>query len=250
MTAQTPSDLRLHAIIDPYCGWCYAAAPLLDIAQSMPHVELTLHGGGMLTGTNVVHVSPQFRAYVMQHDQRIAKITGQPFGDAYYNGLLHDSEAVLNSMQPTTAMLAAQALGGYGLDMLHREQKALYVEGLHISKEHVLTQLAQDIGLNAQQFTAAYQQLAGNETQDHIEQSRALLLKVGGQGFPTLALETPDADWAVVDLGSFLGRPQEWKKHLQTLLHEQGHDIIELDETSPAQTACPIDGCALPRTTN
>ena len=37
MAAVTPTDAPvLHAIYDPLCGWCYAAAPLLAAAREVP----------------------------------------------------------------------------------------------------------------------------------------------------------------------------------------------------------------------
>ena len=49
-TAQPP--FVLHYIFDPLCGWCYAAAPLVKAARSVPGVTLQWHGGGMLTGAH------------------------------------------------------------------------------------------------------------------------------------------------------------------------------------------------------
>ncbi|MGL6011675.1 MAG: DsbA family protein, partial [Shewanella oncorhynchi] len=48
-SAQAAKERTLHAIIDPLCGWCYAAAPLLD-AAAKAGFTIKLHGGGMLTG--------------------------------------------------------------------------------------------------------------------------------------------------------------------------------------------------------
>lgn len=141
------SAATLHYIFDPLCGWCYAAAPLLQAASTLPGLAIALHGGGMLAGSNRRPVTPQWRAHVLPHDQRIAALSGQPFGDAYFDGLLRDSGAVLDSAPPTTAILAAEALAGRGLQMLARQQRAHYVEGRRIADASVLQALAADIGL-------------------------------------------------------------------------------------------------------
>lgn len=210
----TRPPLTLHAIIDPYCSWCYAAAPLLNTARVMSQIKVTLHAGGMLVDETRVRISPTFRTFVMQHGERVTRITKQPFGKAYYNGLLCDSSAVLDSLPPTTAILAVQALGSDGLDMLHLEQQAHHVDGLRIAEFHVLAQLAQELGLDEQAFAATYQKLEGKPTRKHIAQSRELLNKIGSQGFPTLALESCDGHWKHIDLGIYLGQTSLWKQYL------------------------------------
>jgi hypothetical protein len=83
----TSDTATLHYIFDPMCGWCYAAAPLVDAARSVPGLKVEFHGGGMMTGANRRAITPQWREYVMPHDRRIAELTGQPFSEAYFEGL-------------------------------------------------------------------------------------------------------------------------------------------------------------------
>lgn len=99
--------LTLHYLFDPLCGWCYGAAPLLAAAAGVPGLEIELHGGGMFTGSNRREINSQWRSYVLPHDRRIAELSGQPFGDGYFNGLLNDQGAVLDSEPPISAILAA-----------------------------------------------------------------------------------------------------------------------------------------------
>ena len=208
----------LHYIFDPLCGWCYAAAPLVEAARDVPGLHVQFHGGGMMTGANRRAITPQWRDYVMPHDRRIAEMTGQPFGDAYFDGLLRDQGAVMDSAPPTTAVLAAEALAGRGLDMVHRLQRAHYVEGQRIAEAAVLHALAADIGLDATAFAQAFERLAGAPTQAHIADSRQWLARAGGQGFPTLALQRADGSLVPLDIGPWLGRPAPWRAHLQASL--------------------------------
>lgn len=108
------STATLHYIFDPLCAWCYGAAPLIRAAQNLPGLRIALHAGGMMAGDNRRNIDDEWRRHVLPHDKRIAQLTGQPFGEAYFNGLLHDTTAVLDSEQPITAILAAEALGGHG----------------------------------------------------------------------------------------------------------------------------------------
>ncbi|HXE38725.1 MAG TPA: DsbA family protein, partial [Azonexus sp.] len=202
----------LHYIYDPFCGWCYAAAPLVRAARQVLAVQA--HGGGMMAGSRRQTVSPQLRDYVMPHDRRIAELTGQPFGDAYFNGLLLDQGAVLDSAPPIAAMLAAERLGGRGLDLLSRLQTAHYVEGRRIAEIPVLIELAGTIGLEPAAFGAALEATQGEATLAHIEESRRRLAEVGGSGFPTFVLEK-DGSRGMLDISAYLGRPEAWQAFLE-----------------------------------
>lgn len=213
MAAVTP--VELHYIFDPLCGWCYGAAPLVRAARGLPGLQLRLHGGGMMVGAGRQRVTAQLRDYVAVHDQRIAQLTGQPFGAAYTDGLLRDDAAVLDSEPPTTAVLAAEDCGGRGADLLHRLQQAHYVEGRRIADPSVLQALAAELGLDAQAFAAAYERLAGDATHAHIADSRRWLARAGGHGFPTFALARADGTLHLQDIGPWLGRPDGWREHLR-----------------------------------
>ena len=215
----------LHYIFDPLCGWCYAAAPLIDAARNQSALAIVLHGGGMLTGSNRRQITAQWRDYVVPHDRRIAQLSGQPFGERYFEDLLRDTTAVLDSEPPTTAILAAEEISGYGLDMLHRVQHAHYAEGRRIADHDVLSELANEIGLDASTFSASVARLAGSATEAHFRDSRACLARTGGQSFPTLALEQPDGRLARIDLGEWLGRPADFAAALRDALLTPSDEI-------------------------
>jgi len=219
----------LHYIYDPLCGWCYGAKPLVQAAQAV--LPVIAHGGGMMTGVNRQKVSPQLRSYVMPHDRRIAEYSGQPFGEAYFEGLLRDQSAVFDSAPPIAAVLAAEQMGGRGLELLGRLQNAHYMEGRRIADESVLFELAHGMGLDRQTFERAFR---AADTEGHISNSRAFLAKVGGQGFPTLVLEDND-QFTLIDIGPWLGKPQAFAQWLSQSLPDQG--------ASNSVAACGLEGC-------
>jgi putative protein-disulfide isomerase len=230
------SDATLHYIYDPLCGWCYGAAPLVSAARKV--VAVHAHGGGMMAGRNRQHVSPQLRDFVTPHDRHIAQLTGQPFGEAYFEGLLRDETALFDSEPPITAVLAADAVAGQGLDLLARLQRAHYVEGRRIADALVLHELATEIGLEREAFARAFEQARGKPTQAHIAASRALLARVGGGGFPTFALER-EGRLEIVDIGPHLGHSDTWNAWL--CAYPPGAT------TSSTERAfdCSLDGCAI-----
>lgn len=199
----------LHYIYDPLCGWCYGAAPLVRAVRDLPGVTIALHGGAMFSGANRQPVTEQLRNYVVQHDRRISALSGQTFGQDYFDILLRDHTAVFDSDPPIAAILAAQALDGNGLDMLARVQTAHYIDGRRVSDRAVLVALAQEIGLDTaafeREFDAAVPRVA-----THARESNTLLRSVGGGGYPTFALER-DGAMRLLSPGPHLGKPQAWR---------------------------------------
>lgn len=219
----------LHAIIDPLCGWCYAAAPLLD-AAAKAGFSIKLHGGGMLTGSRRKQIDANWRDYVMPHDLRISELTGQPFGENYFNGLLRDTRVVLDSAPPIKAMLAVDALGGDSLAYLHSVQLAHYRDGHCASDEGNLTRLATAQGFSSNDFAAQYGQ-AEDKLDEHIIESRALLNQIGAQGFPSMAIEADNGTIIAININRFYGQPEQWLSYLKELMPLQpstGEKIAEV----------------------
>jgi putative protein-disulfide isomerase len=186
---------------------------LLQAAAAQNGIRIELHAGGMMMGPRRQPVTPALRRFVLPHDRRIAELTGQPFADAYSNGLLNDAAAVFDSEPPITAILAA-SLVDQGIQMLDRIQRAHFIEGRHISDPAVLEALAADLSFDHDQFVQAFAQCSGAITQQHVEHSRALLHQAGGAGFPTFAYETNGA-WTIFDSARFLGHVPEWTQALK-----------------------------------
>jgi len=203
----------LHYIFDPLCGWCYGAAPLIEAACKVNGLDIALHAGGLMTGSDRQPVTEGLRRYVMEHDQRIGALTGQPFGDAYLNGLLRDTGAVLDSEPPIGAILAADLLGGRGLDMLERIQKAHFVEGRRVADRGVLVGLAADIGLPGATFKPMLEKVAGPTVAKHIAASRDLLRRVGGQGFPIFVFDA-GRGLLTLDAARHFGHVFAWQQTL------------------------------------
>lgn len=229
------STNTLHYVFDPLCGWCYAASPLIAAARA--RLPLRLHAGGMMVGYQRQPVTPQLREYVLGHDERIAQLTGQPFGDRYRNGLLRDAGAVFDSEPPITAILAAEALAGRGLDLLQRMQRAHYVEGRRIADAAVLAELAADIGIEPAEFAWRFDGLRGAATAEHIARSRALLAQAGGQGFPTFVLEEGGA-LRLIDISPFIGQVDRWRDWLDR--------NVEAAMPAAESMMCTPESCGMP----
>lgn len=216
--------LTLHYLFDPLCGWCYAAAPLVRAARSVAGLQLRWHMGGLLTGERRLPLNAEWRAHITEADDRIALMTGQPFGAAYRGGLLQQNGLVLDSGPPSAAILAAEQLDGRGLDMLAAQQNAYYVRGQPIMDEAVLQALAGELGLDGPRFAAVLQRVQQHELQAHVDGTRALMQQLGARGFPTLAIETPGAEQAMrlIDVTPWLGQAPAWLQALREVASQQG----------------------------
>jgi putative protein-disulfide isomerase len=211
------SKAVLHYIYDPLCGWCYGSSPLVQAAREVQGLSLVLHGGGMMAGSGRQQGSEQLRGFVVQHARRIVALTGQSFTEAYTDGLVRDPTFVFDSEPPTTAILAVHAAAGCGPDMLARIFEAEYVEGRRITEWAVLAELAADLGVTRKVFDEHFARLSGVVVQAHIAESRRLLARVGGHGFPTFALESEGA-LEMLDHSRWLGDPQGWQRALEARL--------------------------------
>lgn len=210
------SETTLHYVYDPFCGWCYGAAPLISAAATLDKLDIKLHSGGMLTGSEVKLMSEDWREFVIPHEQRITALSGQKFGSAYQEQAQFDYSIVLDSAPPTAAMLAAQSVAGKGLSMLKRLQTAYYVEGQAIADTKVIQHIAQELGLDLAAFDPAYEQALA-EISKHFQQSGELLQMLGGRGYPTLALEQ-NGKFTLFPLGQFLGKPELFRDTVAELV--------------------------------
>lgn len=208
------NDTTLHYVYDPLCGWCYGAAPLLQAAAGIPDLRIALHAGGLWMGARRQRMGQALRDYVRPHDERIHALTGQPFGKPYFDDLLLDESRLLDSEPPIRAILAVTALGGDGLDLLHRIQSAHYRDGQWVGALTHLARLAQEQGVQPEAFALACQQvdLAG-----HLAQSQGWLQRLGGQGYPTLGLMRGE-HLLPVSVSPFLGEPNAFADHLASLI--------------------------------
>ncbi|WP_339010328.1 DsbA family protein [Aeromonas popoffii] len=208
------NETSLHYVYDPLCGWCYGAAPLLQAAAGISGLHIELHAGGLWLGERRQPMGQALRDYVRPHDERIQALTGQPFGEHYFNELLLRDGLLLDSEQPIRAILAMPALGGKGLTLLHRIQQSHYRDGIWIGSLEHLSSLAAEQGIDAAVFADAYQNvdLAG-----HLADSQRWMRRLGGQGYPTLGLVQGDKV-TPLSASSFLGEPAAFARQIQAVM--------------------------------
>ncbi|MBB1439044.1 DsbA family protein [Shewanella sp. SG41-4] len=200
----------LHFIMDPQCGWCYAAAPLLDALTQLTNIEIKMHGGGLFSGAKKGSLSVSFHQRIKEMDNRITALTGQVFSQTYYSILLEDKQRIVDSDTPIAALLAAESLGINPLSMLHKMQIAQFVDGYSQSNIKNLTSIANELGLSSNGFISAFDAFNGEKTQQHIRQAGHMLDLVGSSGFPTFAFEHSDGAFTKLDHSRYYGQTGQW----------------------------------------
>jgi|GEM_PF-5325515 len=73
--------------------------------------------------------------------------------------------------------------------MLKALQRAHYRNGLRIVETPTIMEVAQSIGLNADQFAGAFETVSKRELAGHLESTHELMRKIDAYGFPTFVAQ-------------------------------------------------------------
>jgi putative protein-disulfide isomerase len=208
----------LHYIYDPLCGWCYAGAPLLDtLINHYPDMPIFMHAGGLFFQQPITEDIEQ---HIREHDARIHKLSGQPFGDNYLYGLLNDDATLLDSPRVIPAMLAMEKLDKTTcVPMLKAIQDAHYVDGLKVVEREVLAELANKLGQATRSFLRAYDEFLGAPTDAHMAATRKLMTQMGEPGFPAFVIQEGE-QMRLFDHNALYGKPQEFIRLLKDFLNQ------------------------------
>ncbi len=212
------SVATLHSIHNPLCGWCCAAQPLVGAALAQLGGRLALHltGGGLFG--EPLGVDEALAQHIVRSDERIAQLSGQPFGEAYRQGLLANDGTLLYSLPQIAAVPAAESLDATKADpMLAAIQNAHYQRGLRVAEPAVLAEPAEETGLAGAPFAQALARAEGHAMFEHVQASRRLLDEAGGHGFPTLLLQT-DGRRALLAPHHYYGRTEAFVQMLAAQL--------------------------------
>lgn len=186
MTAPT----RLIYLFDPQCGWCYGAAPAVEGLLERAEHDVQLVPTGLFAGEGAFTMNDGFAAHAWAADQRIARLTGQPFSDAYRDGVLGNREWRLDSGPATLALTAVRLTDpAREFAALHALQRARYVEGRNNADSNVVASVLESLGLTdaARRFRAPDDELIASN-QARIAEGKAWMRRVGANGVPTLVI--------------------------------------------------------------
>ncbi|MBB5944021.1 DsbA family protein [Xanthomonas sp. 3307] len=183
--------MRLTYLFDPLCGWCYGAIPALDQLAQVPGVTVRLAPTGLFAGENARPMEASFAVYAWQNDQRIARLTGQAFSEAYRSQVLGATGTLFDSAPATLGVIAV------GMTAPEREREALktlqrarYVDGRNTSDRVVVAEVLSGAG-----FADAAQRVVSPDAdmlgayRASIDAARGEMARFGAQGVPTLVVD-------------------------------------------------------------
>ena len=187
--AATVSNSDVTYLFDPLCGWCYGATPMLD-RLSAGGARIELLPTGLFSEAGARPMDEGFAAHAWTNDQRIERLTGQAFTQAYRNNVLNVRGTLLDSH---AAALGISAAGledpSRRLTALKAIQRARYVDGRDIVTVEGVAAVLADAGMAdaavmlkkpSEPLLAAYRELVGR--------GRTLFQRLHANGVPSLAV--------------------------------------------------------------
>jgi putative protein-disulfide isomerase len=180
----------LHFIYfaDPMCSWCWGFSPVVEALRERTAeiLPIRLVMGGLRPG-NSTPMEERARRNLVGHWREIHTLTGQPFGE----GLIDLDDFVYDTDPAARAVvLARRTSTDKAIDYLARIQHAFYAEGLDVTKNGVLVDLAVELGFDRKAFAAG---LDEEDLKSETWRDYALSQRAGVTGFPTLIVG-PNAD--------------------------------------------------------
>ncbi|MEP7297503.1 MAG: DsbA family protein [Burkholderiales bacterium] len=177
-------------LFDPLCGWCYGASPTIERLGGRDDIRLELAPTGLFSGRGARTMDSTFAAYAWSNDERIERLTGQRFTEAYRTQVLNMPGGRFDSTTATLALTAvAMTAPEHELATLKALQEARYVHALDTSAVPVAAQLLRDAGLSAaaERLLATDAELLAANL-DRIRKAQGLMQTFGAQGVPAMVV--------------------------------------------------------------
>lgn len=182
----------LYYLYDPLCGWCYGATPAVSDLLGASGFAVELLPTGLFSSEGARPMDDHFAAYAWSNDQRIERLTGQRFTEAYRQYVLNDRQQLFDSGPSTVALTAVSLFDPAGeLEALKAIQHARYVEGSDVTSLTMLADLVASLGFEQAATKVVHPDanlLAA--TQARIDQAQTLMQEVNARGVPTLIAES------------------------------------------------------------
>ncbi|MBN8941824.1 MAG: DsbA family protein [Rhizobiales bacterium] len=182
--------MRVTYLFDPLCGWCYGASPMMRRLDQAPGVTVELAPTGLFSDDGARPMDRDFAAYAWSNDQRIERLSGQRFTEAYRTKVL-DAAGQMFDSGPATLALTAVALTRPDAELaaLQAIQEARYVDGRDIVSIAGLADILRETGLDAAaDLLAAPDDALVAANRARINRARQVMGAFGARGVPALVV--------------------------------------------------------------
>jgi len=183
MSTEVVKNSILFYIHDPMCSWCWAFRPTwLEIQQQLVgKIAVAYLAGGLAPDSD--KVMPQ----AMQADiQGYWHTIQQRVPNTEFNFDFWDNNTPRRATYAACRASIAARRQHAEKEMIVAIQQAYYLKAQNPSDDAVLIQLAEELGLNVDQFT---QRLNHPETQQRLLAEIRYAQHLGAQGFPSLIFQ-------------------------------------------------------------
>ncbi len=192
MVEKEMPTLKLHYILDPMCSWCYGFSRTMDTVLSQLPDNISLHYvmGGLAPDSNEP-MPQEMQQYVQNAWKAVSKRTGAEVNFDFWTR----GRPKRSTYPSCRAVIAAGLQNREQIPaMIKAIQTAYYRQARNPSNNDTLIQLAGEIGLNPDQFTA---DLTSNRVEHLLLADFNFKNRLGVQGFPTLILEKEEKFYAL-----------------------------------------------------
>jgi len=185
--------MKEYAIIyiyDALCGWCYGFSPVMQQLKEnyKDDMEFTVLSGGMIGGERVGPIG-EVAGYISEAYKTVEERTGVKFGEDFLE-LLQEGKAIFNSVPPSVALTVFKAQKPQeALEFAGRLQRAIYHEGIEPENVAAYGKMAEEFGLNAEEFVAAMQ---SEEFKQATLQEFQQVAQWEIKGFPSVIMATQE----------------------------------------------------------
>jgi putative protein-disulfide isomerase len=191
---------------DPLCGWCYGFIPALQaLKRDRPDIEVQLKMGGLVTGERI-RPYKEIADYIKGASTRMASVTGQHLGQAFFERILLRDDILISSYVPCAAVLQMrQTHPTRVLDFAHGIQIAHFRDGEDLNALATYENITKSLGIAIE-----FELPAAHELPTTLAEEFSYTRSLGINSFPTILVKTDDK-WQALPT---LYKPKEFLRQL------------------------------------
>ena len=174
-------SMKLLYFSDPMCSWCYGFSTVIEkIREKYPELEMEIITGGYSPGNKEV-MTEEYKTMYQRAWASVNMASGKPFDYSMKfanDTFCYDSEPSSRAMSAISELVPERIF-----EFMQLLQSSFYVNGMDITKEDRLADLAEEFGVERELFLTRFNSVdIINATREGFIKSRQL----GVNGFPTL----------------------------------------------------------------
>lgn len=181
-----PKKITLYYVTDPICSHCWALEPVLNrfIAEYGHYFNIETKMGGLLPSWEGFSDSGngiQQPADVGLHWREVGEHSRMPI-----DGTLWSVDPILSSYPPSNVYKVIQSKQvGKEDEFLRRAREAVFVFNQNISKDEVLIDIVNGLGMDGQEIV---KEAGEASAQQMLEADFDIVARLGVRGFPTIIM--------------------------------------------------------------